>query len=121
VVTNTLDLVCEESRQEIYSAPIGVRLLYQDPASGSEHYLIRYPPGLTARLHQHTAHTMVVLDGELLANGRRVGPGGYCHFPAGVPMHHAPAPGTGCTFVTAFHGPFDVQPLDDKEPEDQPH
>ena len=35
---------------------------------------------------------------------------------AGVPMHHEPAPGAGCTFVTVFDGPFDVQPLDDKEP-----
>jgi quercetin dioxygenase-like cupin family protein len=102
VVTSTLDLVPEQSRQEIYSPPIGVRLLYQYPASGAEHYLIRYPRGLTARLHRHTAaHTIIVLEGELLANGHRVGPGGYCHFPAGVPMHHAPPPGLGCAFVTA--------------------
>ncbi|HEX5926159.1 MAG TPA: hypothetical protein VFY45_20175 [Baekduia sp.] len=41
-------------------------------------YLIRSPRGLTARRHEHSlAHTIVVLDGALPANGRTLGPGGY--------------------------------------------
>ncbi len=108
---NSLDL--DRSQPAIYDRPIGLRLLYQDPKSGAEHYLVRYPAGLKALWHRHTAaHTIVVLEGGLEANGEVIGPGAYCHFPAGQTMHHAPADGESCLFITIFHGPFDVQPLE---------
>jgi quercetin dioxygenase-like cupin family protein len=107
---NSLPL--EQSQPVIYDRPIGVRLLYQDPGSGAEHYLIRYPHGLRAQRHQHTAaHTIVVLEGQLAANETVIGPGSYCHFPASTVMHHAPAGDSPCLFVTIFHGPFDVHPV----------
>lgn len=103
------------SRPVIYDREIGLRLLYQEPASGAEHYLVRYPAGLRTRLHRHTAaHTIVVLDGRLRVNGDVIGPGAYCHFPAGEAMRHAPADDAGCLLVTIFHGPFDVEPLEDE-------
>jgi len=105
------DLAAQELRDasvEIYDGPVGVRLLYQDPVTGAEHYLIRYPPRLGAARHRHTAsHTFVVLE----ANGERFGPGSYCHFPAGTIMHHAPAGDEGCLFVAIFDGPQDVEPM----------
>lgn len=103
----TLEL--HESRLEVYDRPIGVRLLHRNPATGADQYLIRYPPGLQAQRHRHSAaHTFVVLEGALAANGTAVGPGAYCHFPAGSVMHHAPATGDGCLFVAIFDGPQDV-------------
>ena len=111
IVAGLASLPLEQSQPVIYDRPIGLRLLYQDPHTGAEHYLIRYPAGLRARRHRHTAaHTIVVLEGRLAANGTVVGPGTYVHFPAGAAMHHAPADGSSCLFVTIFHGPFDVQP-----------
>ena len=112
VIVPELDaLELEESHPVIYDRPVGLRLLYADPDTGAEHYLVRYPAGLTALRHTHTAaHTVVVLDGTLVANGRTLPAGSYVHFPAATPMHHEPAPGSGCLFVTIFHGPFDVQP-----------
>ena len=105
-------LELRESRQEIYDSPIRLRLLHRDPATGAEHYIVRYPAGMTARRHRHSAaHTIVVLQGRLEANGEAVGPGGYCHFPAGTAMHHAPAGDEPCVFVILFDGPFDVEPL----------
>src|SRR5680860_970465 len=78
----SLDL--DQSQPAIYDRPIGLRLLHQDPASGAEHYLVRYPAGLKAQWHRHTAaHTIVVLEGRLEANGHAIGPAAYCHFPAG--------------------------------------
>ena len=104
-----LDLVV--SRPVVYDAPIGLRLLHQEPG-GAEHYLVRYPAGLTARWHRHTAaQSIVVLEGMLEANGEVVGPGSFCHFAAGEPMHHVPAGDAPCLFVTTFHGPFDVEPV----------
>jgi quercetin dioxygenase-like cupin family protein len=104
-------LTLEESQPVIYDRPIGLRLLHRDEATGGEHYLVRYPVGLKAQGHTHTAgHTMLVLEGQLLANGELLGPGSYCHFPAGEVMHHEPAPGHDCLLVTIFDGPFDVTP-----------
>jgi len=106
----TIDL--DSSQQTVYDRPIGLRPLHQDPVTGAEHYLVRYPAGLTALRHRHTAaHTIVLLDGRLAVNGETIGPGSYCHFPAGEPMHHAPAGDEPCLFVIIFDGPFDVEPL----------
>jgi quercetin dioxygenase-like cupin family protein len=104
----------DRSQPVIYDREIGLRLLYQDPDSGAEHYVVRYPAGLEARVHRHTAaHTIVVLEGRLEVNDQVVGPGSYCHFPAGEAMRHAPANGDSCLFVIIFAGPFDVQPIDE--------
>jgi quercetin dioxygenase-like cupin family protein len=93
----------------VYDQPIGLRLLYEDPGGGEEHYLVRYPAGLKGRPHRHTAaHTIIVVDGLLDANGRVIGPGSYAHFPAGQPMRHQAAGDGPCLFVLLFHGPFDV-------------
>jgi quercetin dioxygenase-like cupin family protein len=94
----------------IYDRPIALTQLFQDPVSGEEHYLIRYPAGTRGRLHTHSvAHTFVVLEGKLYANGDMIGPGSYAHFPAGQPMLHQATDDEACLFVAIFHGPFDVQ------------
>ena len=98
------------TRQPIYDQDIGILSLHQDNASGAEHYLIRYPAGMTATSHRHTAaHTIVVLEGAMAVNGRTIRAPAYVHFPGGEPMHHAPAAGDGCLFVIIFDGPFDLQ------------
>jgi quercetin dioxygenase-like cupin family protein len=97
----------------VYDQPIALRLLYEDPGSGEEHYLVRYPAGVKGRPHQHAAaHTIVVLEGRLDANGRVIGPGAYVHFPAGETMRHQATDDGPCLFVILFHGPFDVQIVD---------
>jgi quercetin dioxygenase-like cupin family protein len=98
----------------VYDRPIALRLLHQEPG-GEEHYLVRYPAGLTGRTHLHTAaHTIVVLDGQLDVNGRVVGSGSYAHFPAGQVMRHQAAGAAPCLFVLLFHGPFDVHLADEE-------
>lgn len=99
----------------IYDQPIGLRLLHEEPDGGEEHYLVRYPAGLRGRPHLHTAaHTIVVLEGQLDANGRVIGPGSYAHFPAGQVMRHQAAGDAPCLFVLLFHGPFDVRLADEE-------
>jgi quercetin dioxygenase-like cupin family protein len=96
----------------VYDQPIGLRLLYADPG-GEEHYVVRYPAGLKGRPHRHTAaHTLIILDGHLDANGQVIGPGSYAHFPAEQVMRHQAAGDGPCLFVLLFHGPFDVRLAD---------
>jgi quercetin dioxygenase-like cupin family protein len=105
------NLELDASEPIIYDSPIGVRLLYQDPVSGAEHYLIRYPIGLQAQWHTHSAaHTIIVLEGQLTANQQRMGPLSYCHFPAGTVMHHAPGGSQGWPLCDHLDGPYDVTP-----------
>jgi quercetin dioxygenase-like cupin family protein len=63
VILDHLDSVeMDASQQVVYDREIRLRLLYEDPESGAQHYLVRYPAGLKTRLHRHTAaHTIVVL------------------------------------------------------------
>jgi quercetin dioxygenase-like cupin family protein len=113
-------LELERSQPEIYDRPIGLRLLYQDPISGAEHYLVRYPAGLRAEHHRNSApHTIIVLEGAMELDGQILPPGSYAHHPPDTSMHHAPAPGQHCLFVIIFHGPFDVTPIKDRAPEDR--
>ena len=66
----------ESTHSVVHDAEFGVRLLYQDPHSGAEHYLVRYPAGLGARVHRHTAaHTIVVLEGRARHQRRGHRPG----------------------------------------------
>jgi quercetin dioxygenase-like cupin family protein len=120
IVDGLADLELGTSQPVIYDRPVGLRLLFEDPETGAEHYLVRYPAGLRAQWHRHSvAQTIVVLEGRLDVNGRVVGPGAYCHLPADRPMHHGPADGESCLFVTIFHGRFDVEPVPDPgEPSD---
>jgi quercetin dioxygenase-like cupin family protein len=111
LIDQLLTLELRESQPIIYDRPIGVRLLYQDPVSGAEHYLIRYPTGLQAQWHTHSAaHTIIVLEGRLTVNQQVLGASSYCHFPAGTVMHHAPAGNQDCLFLIIFDGPYDVTP-----------
>lgn len=114
VVEDLASLSLEPSRPGVYDRDIHLRLLHQDPETGAEHYLVRYPPGLRGRAHRHTAaHTMVILEGRMSMNGRVVGAGTYVHFPRRELMHHAAAGDDGCLFVIIFDGPFDVEPVEE--------
>jgi quercetin dioxygenase-like cupin family protein len=97
-----------------YDRPFGLKLLNRDPDSGADHYLVRYPAGLRGRRHRHSAaHTIVVLEGRLEANGQFIGPHAYAHFPAGEVMRHQAADEGPCLFALLFNGRFDVQEFDD--------
>jgi quercetin dioxygenase-like cupin family protein len=103
----------QDAAAAVYDRPIGIRLLFEDPDSGEEHYLVRYPPGVRGRAHRHTAaHTMVVLEGQLDVGDRVVGPGSYVHFPGQTRMRHQATADGPCLFVLIFHGPFNVEIVD---------
>jgi len=94
---------------EPYDRPIGLLSLHEDAVSGVEIYLVEYPAGMRTRWHRHpSAHTILVLRGELTVNGEIIGPGALVRFAANTPMHHAPAGNGPCRFVIVFEGVSDV-------------
>jgi len=79
--------------EERFNEKIGKALyrknLIEDPDTGMEVRLVKYPAGIINPLHTHPcAHGMYVLEGTLVANQRRYGPGNFVWFPEGVPMDH---------------------------------
>ncbi|HEX6540104.1 MAG TPA: DUF4437 domain-containing protein [Candidatus Dormibacteraeota bacterium] len=113
IVDALASLELEPRRMPIYDREIGLRLLAIDERTGAEHYVVRYPQGMRAQPHWHSAsQTILVIEGSLEVNGSVIGAGGYCHLPGGVPMHHGPANGSHCVFVSIFAGAFDVHTAD---------
>ena len=93
----------EEAHPPWYPKPIRRKVLYHDPGSGARHILVRYPADLNAPAHHHNcAHTIVVVEHDMIINGRVVGPGTYCHFPAGQTMLHTSTKDQDCLFLIMF-------------------
>jgi quercetin dioxygenase-like cupin family protein len=79
--------------EERYQAALGKsnfrKILLQDPDTGMEVRLLRYPAGFTTTWHTHKcAHGMYVLEGILVTHKGRFGPGGFVWFPEGMVMEH---------------------------------
>jgi len=79
--------------EERYQAVLGRsnfrKLLLQDPDTGMEIRLIRYPTGFMTTWHTHRcAHGMYVLEGTLVTHAGNYGPGGFVWFPEGMLMEH---------------------------------
>jgi quercetin dioxygenase-like cupin family protein len=98
------------SYSEIYDREVSLQLLYMDPRTAAEHYVVSYPAGLRTKPHRHSAaHTIVVLEGRLRVNDQVIGRGGYAHLPAGETMVHAPDGDAACVSLFMFDGPSDAQ------------
>ena len=116
IVADVCSLALRTSEQPAYDQPFEIQDLYRDPHTGAEHYVVRYRAGTKAKWHRHNAgHTMIVISGQLMANGQQLGPGGYAHFPGGTAMLHEPAAEHDCTFVLIFDGPFDLDVIDNSD------
>jgi quercetin dioxygenase-like cupin family protein len=113
IVRDLAALQLPPRKLEPYDRPIGLLSLHEDDDSGVEIYLVEYPAGMGATWHRHpSAHTMLVLRGELMVNGQVIGQGSLVRYDADTPMHHAPAGNGPCRFVIVFEGPSDVTVLE---------
>jgi quercetin dioxygenase-like cupin family protein len=63
--------------------------LLQDPDSGMEISLVRYPAGFTTAWHtRHCAHGIFVLGGTLVTRADSYSPGSFVWFAEGMLMEH---------------------------------
>jgi quercetin dioxygenase-like cupin family protein len=99
--------------EERYVAVLGKinfrKLLLQDPDTGMEIRLVRYPAGFVTTWHTHPcAHGMYVLEGTLVTHAGNFGPGGFVWFPEGTLMEHGATATTDVVVVFITNKKFDI-------------
>ena len=100
--------------EERYQAALGKsnfrKLLLQDPDTGMEIRLVRYPAGFTTTWHTHPcAHGMYVLEGTLVTHAGSYGPGAFVWFPEGMLMEHGATAHTDVMVVFITNKKFDIR------------
>jgi quercetin dioxygenase-like cupin family protein len=99
--------------EERFNEKLG-RALYRknlvtDSETGMEVRLVRYPRGVINVRHTHPcAHGMYVLEGILVANGGRYGPGSFVWFPEGLEMEHGATPEVDVVVLFITNKPFEI-------------
>jgi hypothetical protein len=82
---------------------VSYKSLRFDPESRAGAVLVHMCPGTTyARAKMHAGAEILVLDGELDYEGRRIARGGYVYLPPGIVA--APSTEAGCVLFVTFPG-----------------
>ena len=103
--------------EERFMAAVGKsnfrKLLLQDPDTGMEIRLVRYPAGFTTPWHTHScAHGMYVLEGTLVTHKGSYGPGAFVWFPEGMLMEHGATANTDVVVLFITNKKFDIHFLE---------
>ncbi len=80
-----------------------------DPDTGMEVRLVKYPAGVTNKLHTHPcSHGMYVLEGTLVTHDGQYGPGSFVWFPEGQVMEHGATADTDVVVLFITNKPFEI-------------
>lgn len=74
-----------EDAQELFDLPAGVKIkmLSEDPYTGRRDFLCSFPPGYVEPEHRHSGHhSVLILEGTMLVDGKRLGQGDYVFGPS---------------------------------------
>ena len=86
--------------------------LIEDPDTGMQVRLVRYPAGVINTRHTHPcAHGMYVLEGTLVTNAGQFGPGSFVWFPEGSVMEHGASAEADVTVVFITNKRFEIHYL----------
>jgi quercetin dioxygenase-like cupin family protein len=89
IAIDTKSLPWEERYNEKLGRALYRKNLIQDPETGMEIRLVRYPAGVINPRHTHPcAHGMYVLEGTLATHEGTYGPGHFVWFPESSVMEH---------------------------------
>jgi quercetin dioxygenase-like cupin family protein len=89
LVIDTHAMPWEERFNEKLGRALYRKNLIEDPDTGMEVRLVRYPAGVVNPTHTHPcAHGMYVLEGMLVTHDGQYGPGNFVWFPEGNVMEH---------------------------------
>jgi quercetin dioxygenase-like cupin family protein len=92
------------SIQELPPGP-QVKILRSEPKDDSAlDILVRFPPGYVEPRHTHPGeHSVLILEGTMIVDGKRLGPGDYVFGPRGIPHGPFEYP-DGITLYAAHRG-----------------
>lgn len=83
--------------------------LIEDPDTGMEVRIVRYPAGVINKLHTHPcAHGMYVLEGTLVTHAGQFGPGHFVWFPEGEEMEHGATAEADVTVLFITNKRFEI-------------
>jgi quercetin dioxygenase-like cupin family protein len=84
--------------------------LIEDPETGMEVRLVRYPAGVVNPRHTHPcAHGMYVLEGTLTTQQGQYGPGHFVWFPEGLMMEHGATASGDVTVLFVTNKRFEIR------------
>jgi quercetin dioxygenase-like cupin family protein len=106
---NALTLPWEQRFNEKIGKSLYRKNLIEDPETGMEIRLVRYPAGIVNPSHTHPcAHGMYVLEGTLVTHDGRYGPGHFVWFPEGLVMEHGAGPEADVTVLFITNKRFEI-------------
>jgi len=109
---DTAALPWEERWNEHLGKMLYRKNLIEDPETGAEIRIVRYPAGVINTRHVHTcAHGMYVLEGTLVTHAGSFGPGHFVWFPAGTEMEHGATAETDVSVLFITNRKFDIHYL----------
>lgn len=109
MVVDSNTLPWEERFNEKLGRALYRKNLIEDPETGMEVRLVRYPAGVINPLHTHPcAHGMFVLEGTLVTHAGKFGPGQFVWFPEGMAMEHGATPEGDVTVLFITNKPFEI-------------
>lgn len=108
----TSNLSWEERFNEKLGKILYRKNLHEDPETGMEIRLVRYPKGVINVQHTHPcAHGMYVLEGNLVTHRGTFGPGTFVWFPEGEVMEHGAGADGDVTVLFITNKPFRIDYL----------
>jgi quercetin dioxygenase-like cupin family protein len=109
IAIDTTTMAWEERFQAFLGRSNYRKQLLQDPDTGMEIKLLRYPAGFTTTWHTHRcAHGMYVLEGTLVTHAGSFGPGAFVWFPEGMRMEHGATASTDVVMLFITNKKFDI-------------
>ena len=109
VAIDTQGLPWEERFNQKLGRALYRKNLMTDPDTGMEVRLVRYPAGVINVRHTHPcAHGMYVLEGTLVTQAGRYGPGTFVWFPEGSLMEHGATAGQDVTVLFITNRRFEI-------------
>ena len=116
IAIDTSTMPWEERYMEALGKSNFRKLLLQDPDTGMEIRLVRYPAGFMTTWHtHHCAHGMYVIEGTLVTHAGRFGPGGFVWFPEGMRMEHGASADSDVVVIFITNKKFDIHFLGNEE------